>query len=156
MVFINPSVSFRVRTRSRHGDRIVPTYKPHFENDGSMNLKKSGQVDIYEEIQSHKASCDINMIIKRFTDTGDTSLFQVRQAYYGDFTEMPKTIAEMYQRLSDAEGIFNGLKSEIKEQFNNSVSEFLAAFGSDKFMKVFAVDSEKPVDEKKEANENAE
>lgn len=144
----NPFISDRYRTTCSCGDRFVTTYKPHFENDGTMILKKSGRHDLYEEIQSHKASTDINTIIDRFTISGDESLFQVRQAYYGDFSEMPKTYAEMFQRVVDAENLFNGLPANIKEQFNNNLSEFLSQFGSEKFMKVFDPGQAKSDDQK--------
>lgn len=142
----NPFISDRVRKFCSCGDRFVTTYKPHFENDGTMNLKESGRVDLYEEIQSHKASTDINTIIKKFTMTGDESLFQVRQAYYGDFSEMPKTYAEMFQRVVDAENLFNGLPPEVRSQFNNNLSEFLSSFGTEKFKNAFGVNDQPKAD----------
>lgn len=131
------------------GSGMVPVYKPIVKPDGTIELKQTGEHDLYAEIQSHKASTDVNEIIRRFTETGDVSLFQVRQGNYGDFTEMPKTYAEMFQRMIDAELAFNELPTQIKEQFNNNVTEFLAAMGTEKMEQVFAKPVDKPVDDQK-------
>lgn len=132
------------------GSGMVPVYKPIVKPDGTIELKKTGEHDLYAEIQSHKDSTDINEIIRRFIETGDVTLFQVRQGSYGDFTEMPKTYAEMFQRMIDAEIAFNQLPPNVKEQFNNNVTEFLAAMGTEKMEQVFSKPVDKPVDDQKE------
>lgn len=130
-------VDDRVRIYCSSGSRFAPVYKPIVKPDGTLELKKSGEKDLYSEIQSHKASTDINEIIRRFTETGDISVFQVREGTYGDFTEMPKTYAEMFQRMIDAEIAFNSLPTDVKEKFNNNVTEFLAAMGTEKMDEIF-------------------
>lgn len=148
-------VSDRVRINCAVGSRMAPLYKSVVKPDGTLELKLSGERDIYSEIQSHKASTDINEIIRRFTLSGDEQLFNVRQAMFGDFVEMPKTYAEMFQRMLDAEAIFNGLPTNIKEQFNNNLSEFLASFGTEKFASVFGTSekTESVPDQKEGATE---
>lgn len=143
-------VSDRVRTHCSCGSGFAPVYKPIVKPDGTIELKQTGEKDIYAEIQSHKASTDINEIIRRFTETGDISLFQVREGVYGDFTDMPKTYAEMFQRMIDAEIAFNSLPAEVKEKFNNNVSEFLAAMGTEKMDDVFKKTPEDPAPVKEE------
>lgn len=143
-------VDDRVRTYCASGSGLAPVYKPVVKPDGTIELKQTGEKDLYAEIQSHKASTDINEIIRRFTETGDISLFQVREGVYGDFTDMPKTYAEMFQRMIDAEIAFNSLPAEVKEKFNNNVSEFLAAMGTEKMDEVFKKAPEDPAPVKEE------
>lgn len=137
-------VADRVRIHCASGSGFAPVYKPVVKPDGTIELKQTGEKDLYAEIQSHKASTDLNEIIRRFTETGDISLFQVREGVYGDFTDMPKTYAEMFQRMIDAEIAFNSLPAEVKEKFNNNVSEFLAAMGTEKMDEVFKKAPEDP------------
>lgn len=145
----------RVEVLTCPGDPIVTTYKAHVEDDGSITLKTSGKVSIYDEIQSHADSVNIELLLKRFQQTGDDSMLMVRQAYYGDFTEMPKTVAEMYQRMADAKDIFAKLPTDVKAEFNNDPQQFLASFGTEKFFKVFDIKPTQPVqDELKEGDLN--
>lgn len=145
----------RVEVLSNPGDPIVKTYKAHIDEDGTVTLKESGKVSIYDEIQSHADSVNIELMLKRYQQTGDDSMFLVRQAYYGDFSEMPTTVAEMYQRMSDANDIFMKLPTDVKEQFNNDPKQFLASFGTEKFFNVFGI-KEKTVEDKKEGEVNVE
>uniref|UniRef100_A0AAU8AVN7 Internal scaffolding protein n=1 Tax=Dulem virus 166 TaxID=3145643 RepID=A0AAU8AVN7_9VIRU len=123
------------KTATHSGNRFEPTYKMAVDEDGVKDLAVTGQTDIYAYIQSYAQSCDINYILDRFA-RGDESALSKIQGIYGDFTEVPKSLAELSQRVLDAENIFNQLPLETREQFNFSPTEFFTQFGSDKFNEI--------------------
>ncbi len=130
--------------KSTPGSGMKDTYKMHVDADGKRELKKSGEYNLYADIQSYKDSVSIDYILTRFVNGDETALSRV-QGIYGDFTQMPTTMAELQQRVIDAEHLFNNLPLEIREQYNFSASEFFAQLDSDKTKAIFA-----PPDEAKE------
>lgn len=125
------------RITSEVGSRMKPTYKMHVDENGKRELKQSGEYNLYAEIQSHKDSCSIDYILSRFVNGDESALSRV-QGVYGDFTEMPKTLSELSQRVIDAENLFNNLPLDIREQYNFSPSEFFAQLDSEKTRNIFA------------------
>lgn len=122
-------LDFRVPVHTEPGSRYKDEYKAFFNEDGSLVFKVVDKTDLYMYIQSFKDSCDLNKLLERFAETGDMSVFNQRrqEPMYGDFVEMPKTVAEMYQRVQDAQDLFLSLDPSIREKFNNSASEWLAS-----------------------------
>lgn len=123
--------------KSTPGSGMKDTYKMHVDADGKRELKKSGEYNLYAEIQSYKDSVSIDYILSRFVNGDETALSRV-QGIYGDFTDMPKTMAELQQRVIDAEHLFNALPLDIRAQYNHSASEFFAQLDSDKTKAIFA------------------
>lgn len=130
-----------VRITSVVGSGMKPTFKMHVDEDGKRELRKNGEYNLYAEIQSYKDSVSIDYILARFTNGDETALSRV-QGIYGDFTEMPRTMAELQQRVIDAEALFNNLPLEMREQYNFSASEFFAQLDSDKTKALFGVKDE--------------
>lgn len=124
-----------VKTAS--GSGMKDTYKMHVDADGKRELKKSGEYNLYADIQSYKDSVSIDYILSRFINGDETALSRV-QGIYGDFTQMPTTLAELQQRVIDAENLFNALPLDIRAQYNHSASEFFAQLDSDKTKAIFA------------------
>lgn len=122
--------------KSTPGSGMKDTYKMHVDDDGKRELKKSGEYNLYADIQSYKDSVSIDYILTRFVNGDETALSRV-QGIYGDFTQMPTTMAELQQRVIDAEHLFNNLPLEIREQYNFSASEFFAQLDSDKTKAIF-------------------
>ncbi len=123
--------------KSKPGSGMKDTYKMHVDENGKRELKKSGEYNLYAEIQSYKDSVSIDYILSRFVNGDETALSRV-QGIYGDFTQMPKTLAELQQRVVDAEHLFDSLPLEIRAQYNHSASEFFAQLDSDKTKAIFA------------------
>lgn len=132
------------RETSNPGSGMKDTYKMHVDENGKRELKKSGEYNLYADIQSYKDSVSIDYILTRFINGDETALSRV-QGIYGDFTQMPRTMAELQQRVIDAENLFNNLPLDIREQYNFSASEFFAQLDSDKTKAIFA-----PPEESKE------
>lgn len=128
------------RITSEPGSGMKPTYKMHVDEDGKRELRKSGEYNLYAEIQSYKDSVSIDVILSRFMN-GDESALSRAQGIYGDFTEMPKTLAELQQRVIDAEDLFNSLPLEIRKEYNFSPSEFFAQLDSEKTKAIFDTDA---------------
>lgn len=130
--------------KSKPGSGMKDIYKMHVDDDGKRELKKSGEYNLYADIQSYKDSCSIDYILTRFVNGDETALSRV-QGIYGDFTDMPRTMSELQQRVIDAEHLFNSLPLDIRAQYNHSASEFFAQLDSDKTKAIFA-----PPEESKE------
>ena len=127
------------RQLSNVGSGMKDVYKMHVDDDGKRELRKSGKFNQYAEIQSYKDSVSIDYILSRFVNGDETALSRV-QGIYGDFTEMPKTMAELQQRIIDAEDLFYQLPLDIRSQYNHSPSEFYAQLDSEKTKNLFKVD----------------
>lgn len=127
------------RQLSNVGSGMKDDYKMHVDDDGKRELRKSGEYNLYAEIQSYKDSVSIDYILSRFVNGDETALSRA-QGIYGDFTEMPKTMAELQQRIIDAEDLFYQLPLDIRAQYNHSPSEFYAQLDSEKTKNIFKVD----------------
>lgn len=127
------------RQLSNVGSGMKDTYKMHVDEDGKRELRKSGEFNQYAEIQSYKDSVSIDYILSRFVNGDETALSRA-QGIYGDFTEMPKSMAELQQRIIDAEDLFYQLPLDIRAQYNHSPSEFYAQLDSEKTKNIFKVD----------------
>lgn len=123
---------------------IVPSCSgSHFENDykmkvfedGSRDLVVSGQIDIYSRIQSFKDSVDLKLTLERFA-SGDQSAINRRHAFFGDFTHMPTSLAELSQRILDANDLFNNLDLESRRAFDFDAGKFFASIGTPEFEKI--------------------
>lgn len=58
----------------------------------NMILKKVGQIDVQEQINSYRDGVDLGKMIERFK-RGDTSAISRKQGFYADATECPTDLA---------------------------------------------------------------
>lgn len=114
------------------GSPLHAIYRPVVGKDGTIELEISGYENTDEKIASYEESCDVHTLIKRFHD-GDLTALNKRQGMYGDFTNMPKNMAEMLQLQIDAKIAFNSLDVETKKKFDNDLNKFLATAGSEEW-----------------------
>lgn len=117
---------------SNPGNPIKPVYKPIVNKDGSITLVQDGFVNTDEEIQSYEDSVNIDVIMARYMN-GDLEALNRHVGQYGDFTDMPKTYAEVLQLQIDAKNTFMTLPAEIKERFNNDSNQFFAQSGTEEW-----------------------
>lgn len=117
------------------GVEVGITYE-YRTKDGIKNLVPSGKVNYQEIIDSYAESCDIDLIIQKFIN-GDTSVINPYSGVYGDFTNVPKTYAEMFDRVQICKNVFDSLPANVKEEFDNSYESFWSNFGNERFEKVF-------------------
>lgn len=108
------------------GDPEKVLYSPSFDSNGHMELKEVGKESLYQFIQSHKESCDINVILARFS-AGDTTALAKRQMFYADLTEFPTTYADVVNTMHGAEDYFTHLPVEVRAKFGHDFNKFLAS-----------------------------
>lgn len=134
----NTQYSKHERAHCCSGNAIKPTYEGFYDENGALKLKRTGQINIYDEIQSHAESVDINTTLKKFAN-GDTGALAKVQGVYGDFTEMPKSYAEMLNTVINGERRFNELPVDIRAKFNHNFGEFVAGIGTDAWREKMSV-----------------
>lgn len=113
------------------GTKLIAKYAMKIdEKTGYEYLAPTGEYDnVYDRIQADYPSTDINLLMERFA-LGDTEAINIKQGFYADVTNMPKTYAELFQRYEDAHKFFDELPTDLKEMFNNSFTEFWSEMDS--------------------------
>lgn len=117
------------RVISNSGDRIVTEYEGYLDEVGDVQLREVGKHDLYAEIQSHRDSVDIHVLMQRYAD-GDTAALSRVQGLYADITEMPKTYAELLNTVMAGQQAFDQLPIEVKERFGNDFGHWMALMDS--------------------------
>lgn len=112
-----------------HGDRTKKLYAPEYDADGVLHLIDNGEESLYDYIQSFKDSTDIHVLLTRYQN-GDAAALSKAQGTYGDFTDMPKTYAEMLNSLIKGKDDFMKLPVELRAKFNHSFEEWISTYGS--------------------------
>lgn len=138
------------------GDPIVPTYSLVYDDDGTPGLKETGKTNLYESIQSYRDSTDIHVLLDRYRN-GEVDVLSRVQGIYADFTEAPKTFADMLNLVNAGKEYFDSLPVAVKQQYNNNFAEFMSDFGSESFYKKIGLETDSvkstPVEEIKEVAE---
>lgn len=111
------------------GDPEVQDYVPEYDDKGDWHLIESGKHSLYNEIQSHKDSVDINKILRRF-EAGELDVLDRVHGAYGDFTDVPTNFAELLNTVDRGRAMFDGLPIEIKEKFGQNFVAFMQSFGT--------------------------
>lgn len=73
--------------------------------------------------QSHKKSCDINNILRKFAETQTISHVNSYEAHYNDVPADDLLQAMLITK--NAETMFQSLPSELRNEFNNNAVSFL-------------------------------
>lgn len=139
---------FDHKIKSNKGDPIHIIYSPVVDKKGKINLEVSGKENTDIIIDSYRDQTDINIIISRVRN-GEVGLLNRVKGSYGDFTNLPKTFAEMLQLQIDSEKKFYSLPVEVREKFHNDKNEFFVQAGSKDWFKNLGVEfsEEKQVDQ---------
>lgn len=104
--------------------------------DDDGNPVVSGVNNRYEEIQSHRESVELSVLLQRYAQGDETALNKV-QGVYEDIVDSPKTLADIYEYVKDAENSFNDLPPGLRDLFNNSPVEFWRQAGTPEFLEKF-------------------
>ena len=125
------------------GSEEMMTYQLRLTKTGKKVLVEDKKINIYNIIQEDREEADLHTIINRAV-SGDLSAIQRLQAQANgekgivDLTKVPNNLIEAKQMLVDAEKEWLKLPLEIRQKYNNSKTEFLAAVENgefDKFVK---------------------
>lgn len=117
--------------KSESGSKLIAKYALKVdEKTGYEYLAPTGEFEnVYDRIQADYPSTDINILMERFA-LGETEAINIKQGFYADVTDMPKSYAELFQRYQDCRVFFDELPADLKEMFNNSFTEFWAEMDS--------------------------
>lgn len=133
---------------SNPGSRVKVLYSPVMDEGGNFHLEKSGETDIYEEIQSHRESTELSVLLKRFQN-GEYDVLSKAQGFYADVSDAPRSYAEVLQRVKEGESTFSALPADVRNKFGNSFECWFATIGSEDWFKAMGIavsDSRKPSD----------
>lgn len=126
----------RSRVHCDSGNAMKTVYKPIVGDDGVIELAEAGQESLYDYIQSWKDSVDINVILARYAN-GDVDALSKVQGAYGDFTQFPKTYAEILNRVNQGKLMFDDLPLALREKYNHDFGQFMAAMDREDFWDQF-------------------
>lgn len=73
--------------------------------------------------QSHKSSCDINLILAQFIETGLMPNIKNPNPQYGDVSDI--NFQDIQNQLATAKTLFEELPEHVKGQFDNEPFKFL-------------------------------
>lgn len=136
------------------GSPIKDEYQLRVTKNG-QELEKIGESSIYDYIQSHADSVDIHKILERCALLDDYSILNRMPGAFMDVTNMPKSLAEAYAAIKDAESFFEKMPISVKQAYDNDFTMFLQSLGSEKFNNLVSeyVDS---INKKDEVTDNGE
>lgn len=135
------------------GSSVAPVFADGFDDNGVAIVIVTGHTNLDDYIQSFKDDVDIYKILDRLSLSG-SELPVVPSDQYFDVTEMPTNIHDAQRQMAKARIIFNNLPSDKRKEYNNSFDEFIADFGSSKFVSLFF--DKKPASEVKPATDSKE
>lgn len=121
------------RVYAASGDPIVKQFVAERDADGILQLNEAGSHDLYQDIQSYAASCDLQVIINRYFN-GDPGALARVQGVYADLVGMPDNIHEVYNLMQRAQADFGSLPADIQAKFGNDPMQFLASLGSQEWL----------------------
>lgn len=121
------------------GSSVTTTYSAEYDKTGTLQLKPTGEHDLYAEIQSHKDSTDLALILNRYFNGDPTVLSRVQGAYM-DVSEMPTNVHEAMTLMHNAQRDFEKLPVDIKEKFGNDPNRFLATLGTEEWFAAMQIE----------------
>lgn len=119
------------------GSPVKDILSPKVLDDGSIKLEKSSEYSLQEFIESFRDKTDMSWIIQQLK-AGNPSVLQVEHGLFGDFTQMPKTYAEVLQLNINAKKVFNELPLEVKKAYESDFNKWFADVGSDSWIKLMS------------------
>lgn len=114
---------------SASGSREYREGKVVFSPDGNLSLELGKVRDRQIEINSYAASCDVNMLVKRYENGDQMALLRSNTGVYADLSQMPKSIHEAQQLSRSIHSLYDSMGDDIKSRYG-TLDEFCAAFST--------------------------
>lgn len=112
------------------GSRMMDDYEFQIDSKtGKKELIKTGEHDIYPEIQSYLDETLIENIITRVS-MGDLEALEARRTQYIDMSNMPVSLMDAQNKILKIEKEFNSLPIEERKKFDMSVEQYISQYGS--------------------------
>lgn len=106
------------------------------------------KVNIFKSIQEEAKTTDLKELLRQFALTGDESIFNKRQGFYGDVTGIQKVLAG--DSMPSAEVIKESLPEEFKDLSVEEIANMTDKDIVEYFKQVRAQRAEKKVEKKEE------
>lgn len=119
--------AFSPRVRAQHAvcPKIIDTYEKQYDKDGVQSFTKTGEKNIYEEIQLYADDTDINQIITRcIKETGSIDILSADKSQYVDISESPSTLSDVLNIKNRVEAEFRRLPAEVQALFDNNAVKY--------------------------------
>lgn len=123
------------RIPSPQGTLTVPEYQLR-NVGGREQLVQIGEKPLAEAIKAAADGISIADKLARWRH-GDESAFGVPGGSYGDFTQLPKTLAEAQQFAMNAQNVFETLPLEVRSAYGHNLGDFLDAVEKGEYQKRF-------------------
>lgn len=114
------------RVYTNHGDPEVTTFTGRYDENGDLQLVKTGTENLYDKIQAEAAACDMDNILRRFAN-GDISVLSQSQGIYADVSSAPMHFTDALNMVRSVEEEFDRLPAEEREKFDNDWVKFGAS-----------------------------
>lgn len=103
-VYYSPVSKFaRATTPKKGGSMIVQNYGLSYdEKSREMVLKETDKTDLQAYIDSFAEETGVYNILKRFAKTGDVSLINAKEGFYGDISKLPTDQLNPQKMLKEA------------------------------------------------------
>ena len=111
------------------GDPIRQDYIA--DEDG--NPIPSGKTNLYDEIQSHRASVELSTLLQRYAAGDETALNKI-QGVYADVVDAPSSLQEFHERVRTAEEYFRDLPEGLRKLFNDDPLQYVMSIGTTEFL----------------------
>ena len=114
------------------GEGIIEEYNYEYTKDNRKELVKTGETDLYKQIQSHHESTKIENILARVA-VGDMSDFRAN-GIFADTTGLPTNLIDAQKNIQKVENFWDMQPREIKEKYKNDVNLFMADIGNESWL----------------------
>lgn len=130
------------RKSTPSGTRYLNEYQEEINENGQLNLVKSGKKNIYEIIQEDAESVKIENILHAVA-MGDLAALKQREATYCDATTMPRTLMEAQNLVIRLKDEFYKMPIEVRKEFRNDPEVYVSEMGTEAFKEKMAPYNEK-------------
>lgn len=137
-----------MRFHCASGNGMQDEYGYILNKKGQKELAKTGEHNLYEEIQSYAEEVKIENVLKRAA-LGDMKDFRA-DGIYQDISEIPNNLNDAKAEMLKLENIWNKLTPEIKAKYDWSLESFITEAGKEAWLKDVGLLQEVPNEEIKE------
>lgn len=123
------------RIPAPRGTLTVPEYQLR-NVKGKEKLVKIGEKPLAEAIKAASDGISIADKLARWRH-GDESALGTPGGSYGDFSQLPKTLAEAQQFAINAQNVFETLPLEVRSAYGHNLGDFLDAVEKGDYQKRF-------------------
>ena len=139
------------------GSMIIQNYDFSWDNDlRDFIVVEADKEDRQAYIDSFADECGVYNVLKKYAITGDASLLNARQGFYGDISELPVDELDPAGLAAKAEKSVDALSKLLGEEVTSEdLSQMSIEQLNSLIEKAVAARVEKSAPEKKEGEENA-